>query len=403
MYFLLVNVLMAGVIVLRSFFVTIESFKNLKKFKANMFNALGLKLLREHYRPERLVNKIAFFAACIEHFEALFSLLNNDEYVFIIIHKNEEQERRLRAKNAGIYTIAECLEQKIYFKLLVIDVCVPVYYFPFMDSSKLINFIAEKKLQLITNIFAYIRHKTYNSLFDYVICNGEYYKTRLEANKIPRQKIYCYGSIRRNELVVQPAEEQKKEFWLKYGGDAGKKTVLWVIAHSYGSSIYSHCETLAVLGGRYNIVLQPNPTLQLEFPDYEDFIHSKLPRCIVIKNINSLKLIPYADFVICDYGGSPLTALMADANIALFNMYPPFDIRVAFGPFLGNCDAYLRKHIINFNPNEGEKLLAALEDESVWERQKAVRKKLIAEFFTGNPNAAEDTVNLMRRVMRGEE
>ncbi|MDR2509044.1 MAG: CDP-glycerol glycerophosphotransferase family protein [Spirochaetaceae bacterium] len=397
---------MSVVILIRSFFVTPAVFKTQKSpvKQVTLLYAFGLKLFRRRYKPERLVNKIAILASevFINHLETLFPLLNNDEYVFVVFFRNEEHERFLRTKNTEIFSIAECVEQKIYFKLLAVNFYPQLFYFPFADNSNLINFIAKEKLRLITNNFEIVMRKSYCALFDYVICCGNYYRKILEAHNIPRQKIYCYGAIRRNELTAPPTEAQKMNFRIEYGGYADKKTVLWIPAHSMLSTIYSHREMLATLGDRYNIFLKPHPGFELQ--ECEAYIHEKLPRCVVLeKKVESVKLLPYADFVISDYGGTPLTVLMADVNMVLFNIYADFDLKDTMGPNAANFDIYLRKYIVNFNPDEGGRLLAALEDESVWLEQKQIRNQLIAEFFADNPNAPQDAVNLMRHIMRDAE
>jgi hypothetical protein len=110
-------------------------------------------------------------------------------------------------------------------------------------------------------------------------------------------------------------------------------------------------------------------------------------------------LLPAADFVICDYGGSVFSAIKADKNVLLFNVYKS-DSSSVTSPL--GLSINIRDRIINFYPDEEEKFFAALKDESVWEKQKAIRRDIRSEFFTENPNPARDIAELCKRIVKGE-
>jgi hypothetical protein len=90
----------------------------------------------------------------------------------------------------------------------------------------------------------------------------------------------------------------------------------------------------------------------------------------------------------------------ADKNIMLFNA--PRDDEAQNHCLRDSVNTYLRDRIINFYTDEEEKFFAALKDDSVWEKQKEIRREIRVEFFADNPNPARDIAELCRRIVRGE-
>jgi hypothetical protein len=119
-----------------------------------------------------------------------------------------------------------------------------------------------------------------------------------------------------------------------------------------------------------------------------------------MNDVDNVELIPIADFVICDYGGSVFYAIHADKNSILLNTLKPELLTGAFAPSVPSN--IVRDRIVNFYPDEEEKFFAALKDDSIWEKQKEVRTQIRAEFFTENPDPARDIAELCRRIVRGE-
>jgi CDP-glycerol glycerophosphotransferase (TagB/SpsB family) len=176
----------------------------------------------------------------------------------------------------------------------------------------------------------------------------------------------------------------------------GKKNILWLPSHTKTTSLYTFAPVLAKIQTDYNIIVKPHPLLL----NIEKFITSIIPEVTIINQVSNDKLLPAADFSICDYGGSVFLSIMADKNTLLFNADKP-----EFPPELSIQDIpelAIRDRIINFYTDEEEKFFTALKDDSVWEKQKEIRAQIRAEFFTDNPDPARDIAELCRRIVKGE-
>jgi CDP-glycerol glycerophosphotransferase (TagB/SpsB family) len=226
--------------------------------------------------------------------------------------------------------------------------------------------------------------------YDYLVCCGNYQKRRIESY-IPKEKLFLLGYPRIDSSADKNIAEQIITARTGRCIDHVKKTILWLPTHSAETSLYVFAPTLAKIQGEYNIIIKPHPLLL----NVEKFIRSMLPNVFVLNNVSNEMLFPVTDFVICDYGGSAFLSLKADKNVLFFNTYEAElsqDI-----PELG-----IRDRIVNFYVTEEEKFFAALKDDSVWEKQKEIRREIRAEFFADNPNPARDIAELCRRIVRGE-
>jgi hypothetical protein len=93
-------------------------------------------------------------------------------------------------------------------------------------------------------------------------------------------------------------------------------------------------------------------------------------------------------------------AILADKNTILLNTPRPELLTRAFAT--STPSNIIRDRIVNFYPDEEEKFFAALKDDSIWEKQREIRRQIRAEFFTENPNPARDIAELCRRIVKGE-
>jgi hypothetical protein len=232
--------------------------------------------------------------------------------------------------------------------------------------------------------------------YDYLSCCRNYQKRRIE-NYIRPDRLFMTGYPRIVNSNTDRREAEQLVFSrTKHGIDRGKKTVLWLPSHTNTTSVYTFAPVLAKIQTEYNTIVKPHPLLL----NIEKFMRKTAPEIIVINKTQNEKLFTIADFVICDYGGSVFLAIMADKNVLFFNAndnsLPPNV------PLEDIPEIAIRDRIVNFYPDEEEKIFAALKDDSIWEKQKEIRRQMRAEFFTENPNPARDIAELCRRIVKGE-
>jgi CDP-glycerol glycerophosphotransferase (TagB/SpsB family) len=262
-----------------------------------------------------------------------------------------------------------------------------------------IEFVARKIFMVQTTISGdppYFTDGVSKLPYDYLSCCGEYQKRRIEKHIKP-DRLFLLGYPRISDYQPDKGEaEQIIYLHTERRIDNDKKTILWLTSHRKPTSIYTFAPMLAKIQTEYNIIVKPHPLLL----SVEKFMHKTAPEIIVINNVPNEKLFSTADFVICDYGGSVFLTIMADKNVLFFNSRdwePPPTVLPENVPEL-----VIRDRIINFYSDEEEKFFAALKDDSVWEKQKEIRRQIRAEFSTDNPNPAWDIAELCRRIVKGE-
>jgi hypothetical protein len=368
-------------------------------FPGTWTNAHVNRLIRDNYKADFTIDKIAFLVTAstvsLYHLENIFALLDTSEYDIVFI--GPVSELACREKNYGkkynsrIFSINEVIKRRSCYKLAVtISGNETTSY-----GKRLLGlqFIADK-IMLVASIFHHVHITDYlnNFAYDYVVFSGEYQK-RIYEKLVCKGKIFVMGSPRMVTNTKEIITEQVDAHI-----NPKNKTIL--ILPSYFDTkivILDFLHLIAKLQDEYNIIVKPHP-------DIAEKIMRKflliVPRAIYLKKADNVKLFPIANFAICDSGNSVLTTIRADKNIILINAGREDAEKnyILHDPMY----SYFRERIINFYPDEEEKLFAALKDDSVWEKQKEIRREIRAEFFTENPDPARDIAELCRRIVRGE-
>jgi hypothetical protein len=349
------------------------------------------------------------------HLENVFLSIDVKDYDIIFMGPRSEIECRERGYaekyNCNVISINEVIERKLCYKLAV------TMLGDHKSKRRIkrygIRFIAEKIL-LVSSIFdnTYGIERAEKFPYDYIACCGEYQR-RLFSQYFDGKKIFLTGSPRLRakpptfdkEAALETARRiisEQKALDINFD----KKTLLLLPSYNSEVSSLRNCATidflpmLSKLQNEYNIIIKPHPEWASCWSGCKRFFLKALPNAVFLNDIDNAKLFPAADFVICDYSNVILTTIYADKNIMLFNAARN---DVANGCTLhDNVNSYLRDRIINFYVDEEEKLFAALKDDSVWEKQKDIRREIRAEFFTENPDPARDIAELCRRIVRGE-
>jgi hypothetical protein len=360
-------------------------------------------LVRKGYKPLYTIEKIAVAIVAewaLSHLEKILDNFNGNEYDLIYINLGSAQcYDYARRHNCAVFSIQEVIKCKRCYKLAITNHGGNCGTYD-AEFNYGIELIAQKSLFVASlvdvNYCKYIHFK----LYDYVICTNEYQRKQFRQ-KINGSKLIVMGSPRFNNYKYDK-EAAERIIACQAGINIcrNKKNILWLPTHTEITSSINFAPMLSKIQGEFNIIKKPHPANYYEIPNFENRIRSIIPEIIIVKDVDFINLLPVADFVICDYGGTVFSAIKADKNVILFNTPKPELLTEFFAPDVPVN--VIRDRIINFYPDEEEKFFSALKDDAIWEKQKEIRRQIRAEFFTDNPNPARDIADLCRRIMKGE-
>jgi hypothetical protein len=335
----------------------------------------------------------------LDHLENIILNFKNDEYDLVYINFSKICCKNFASRhNCNVVSIQDVVKNKLCYSLAITT----------HAGSDTIDFNFNYGVELIAskilftasmidhNYCKFVNIKSFN----YIVCINEYQKEKFKKI-INDNKLFISGSPRQD--VRKYDRETAKKIIMRHIGceiDPDKKTLLWLPTHTKASSVFYFAPVIAKLQDKFNIIIKPHIVVYYDIPGFDNFIRSIIPEIIIINAIDSVKLIPAADFVACDYGGSVFYAILADKNTLLLNACKPELLPKEFAVDVPSN--VVRDRIINFYPDEEEKLFAALKDDSIWEAQKEIRAQIRKEFFTENPDPARDISEICRRIVRGE-
>src|SRR5690606_36797732 len=114
-------------------------------------------------------------------------------------------------------------------------------------------------------------------------------------------------------------------------------------------------------------------------------------------------LYQLADFMLCDYGGSPMASIYTDKRLILLNV-PDAEQDALTGS--KSPDILLRKHITNVDAKD-KAIAGLLPDEAVWEQQAAARFALRRYYFAPyhgySAQVAADTLRHLQYILPSGE
>jgi hypothetical protein len=354
------------------------------------------RLLKKGYKPAYTTDKIAFVIGidwAFDHLEKIFSNFNYDEYDLVYTDFGEIRCKEYAVHSeCNVISIQSVIKNKLGYSLAVISL-------PNTHKDG-IDLIAAKIMlvaSLIDNDYCNMMDAKQH---DYVVCGNEYQKAQFEKI-VSKEKLFVLGFPRLNNCKYD--KDSTRRVIRDHTGcdiDTNKKTLLWLPSHTEVASFINFVPMISKLQHEFNIIEKPHPLIYYEKDNFEKFMQKNIPEIIIVNDVDSVNLIPVADFIACDYGGSVFYAIHADKNVILLNTPKP---ELLTGTFATSVPSnIIRDRIINFYPDEEEKFFAALKDDSVWEKQKEIRAQIRAEFFTDNPDPARDIAELCRRIVRGE-
>ena len=99
---------------------------------------------------------------------------------------------------------------------------------------------------------------------------------------------------------------------------------------------------------------------------------------MIREHIDNVELFQLADFLLCDYGGSAFGGIYTDRNVLLLDLP-----NAEADPLMGedSSDIWLRKYLPHLGAQQSDRLEELLEDDSLWNAQRPMRKSLSQYYF----------------------
>lgn len=329
------------------------------------------------------------------HFRNILEYLGPEQVDFVIAGENEALKALAQKHGYTSVWYQDLLGKKPLYRYALTYHF--IYYFdaigPDGNPGKvyLPELIGEQSIRMMYTLGVdYWSYGEWNRIFAYQLTYGPWQSERLKSFGA---KIFEVGYPRYDDFFNQGIDRQD---WLqKLGADPEKPTIVW-LPTCYQHTLRQFCEAFAHLSDRYNLLIKPHP---LTWKNEAGLIRKLeyLPVTLV-RNVDILYLYALADFVCCDYGGTPFGALYTDRPLLLFNHHPEthFDPRRLYLlealpttastesstlAELNPTELYLRESIVNLYPGQQERLATIFEDKALWEQQQAARASLRQQFF----------------------
>lgn len=227
--------------------------------------------------------------------------------------------------------------------------------------------------------------KKKGKLFDVFFCHGYYDQELIKKNVGKRTFLIGYpryDDFFKNKNRINPFA---KEFDLK----ADKKTIIWLPSRvdwqtKPDENIFFWLEAVALLKNKYNIVCRPHPHRLRDNKALATTLEEKGVIVDKVSHRNMSCLYASADYIFCDYGGTIFSALYFDKKTVLLN-HPEHSSNAS----TKSLDFKIRESFCSVLPEDisGDKSLfyKTLENEALWQEQKAIRKEWQRKLFGGIP------------------
>lgn len=215
----------------------------------------------------------------------------------------------------------------------------------------------------------------WNDNYDLILCWGPYQAERLSGFERPRVVQVGYPRFDRFFSMTEP----RSEVAARFGGDPGRRTLVWLPTWGRHSSIDAFAETIAALQGRMNVIVKVHPLTGETETDRMAHLERAGLHPVSIADLDNVELFYAADVVAADYGGSPFGAIYADRDLVLLDT--PVDVREGDIVPEDSLDRRLREWVLNIDPDEAHLLLEYLDDPLAREQQRGVRERLRRGLF----------------------
>ncbi len=214
-----------------------------------------------------------------------------------------------------------------------------------------------------------------NWAYDLFLCHGP-----ADAGAVSQRfsgKVLQMGYPRYDDFF---ARDPKDQYRLKreLGVDPNKPLVLWLPTVGRKTCFFGpYLEAVANLMPRYEVLFRPHPFTAEWHPD----AFAALKRYPFVVRDDALfdlnRAHAASDFVLCDYGGSPYSALYLDRQFLLLDH--PAAAEDSATRYLPESD--LRSYLPSLSPDQAGELGAVLDDKKFWREQKVSRSRISSHFF----------------------
>jgi len=305
------------------------------------------------------------------HYQGIWRLLEPDSFE-LILYSDQEAIRKRWGDRYGCVDYQEVIERNWKYRYLISH-----QFLGWIDGD-------ENKEPIIKRLGCYNIRMMYalgksgwqlgswNAYYDLVLCYGPYQAGQL--SRYPNLTVIQVGYPRYDDYFNRRIDGSR--YRSEWQLDPAKPTLVWLPTYTELSSIPYFTESISRLGPDFNIIVKPHPgTVSYESDNMALLLAAGFSR-VVDTTFDNQILLSLADYVLCDYGGSPFGALYTDRNLLLLNV--PDAER---NPNLGadSSDLELRKQIRSVDP--GENLKSVLKDDLYWIEQQETRARLRQRYF----------------------
>ncbi len=190
----------------------------------------------------------------------------------------------------------------------------------------------------------------------------------------------------------------KEGLYRKYECDPSKPCIVWLPTWRELSSIGLFSEEISALREKYNVVVKTHPGMREREPERIQELEQVKFTCLITDAQDNMPLYQLADFIIADYGGSPMASIYTDKPLLLLNV-PGASNDSLTGE--ASPDIEIRRHLVSVNHTE-KTIAEILDDPMVWEAQASVRRALrevyFAPYFGFSSEVAANTLRQLPRL-----
>lgn len=321
--------------------------------------------------------KLAFFVHTAEmynHYRSVWHLLGPDGFD-VVLHGTDSEIAESRAligemgytcHNSGVV-----LRSGHHY-----DIVVSNHSMFDHGSQPLIHALGRRQVRFMYAL-GKARHNfsSWNQHYDLILCFGPWQAERMA--ECCSAVTFQMGYPRYDDYFRQPERQHFCPPTL--GLDPDKKTVLWLPTWLELSSLPLFADAMSALCAQYNVIVKTHPLSTSTEPDALQVLQQYPFTAVITHVYDNLTLFRCADFVVCDYGGTPFGALYLDKNLLLLNV-PDAAGNALTGE--ESPDIELRQDIVHLDASARWQLSELLQDDALWARQEQVRRQLRHRYFT---------------------
>lgn len=303
-------------------------------------------------------DKIAFYVespTILPHYQDIWKNTGSGEFDIIFgSHKENVLVKEFAESHQyAAYSCDDVIKKRIIYKTIIAS-------FGFAE----LNLLGLNKIRMIYGLGknSWMFSERNINVFDYHLVYGQF------SEEMTRQKksdaiVYRVGYPRLDSAFYLPKDNLRE----RLGVTSAKKVLVWLPTHTV-SSIPSFIKVISQLQSEYEIIIKPHPNESL---DNLSLIKKSGLRLINSSIFNNAELISFADYVLCDYGGSIFASVYLKKKILLLNSIEKPSLYKTFGDnssTRGNSLEFeVRDNIPSVNPDvSGAIIKALLDDNEVW-------------------------------------